>query len=134
MSWTSCNFSFEGATFDCDDLTGARFIGGNVSFHGVSFVSGTFHFNKVEFAGARVSFTGAQFAGYDFRFGRAQFQSGEVTFKDVKCTGEASHSKHVDARVPVHNPMGKSLTRLPKCRTVNSASVGRAKRVSATSS
>ena len=95
VSWTNCNFSFEGATFDCGDLTGARFIGGNVSFHGVHFVSGTFHFNRVEFDGARVSFADAQFAGADVRFDRAKFQSGEVTFKDAKRTGGSVSFKDV---------------------------------------
>lgn len=94
-SWAGCNFSFEGATFDCGDLTGARFTGGNVSFHGVSFVSGTFHFNRVHFDGARVSFARAQFAGANVKFDEARFLSGEVTFEGATRTQGSVSFKNV---------------------------------------
>ena len=86
VSWTKCNFSFEGAIFDCGDLTSAQFVGGNVSFHGAHFVSGTFHFSRVHLDGAYVSFARAQFTGSDVRFDGAKFLSGDVSFENVKHT------------------------------------------------
>jgi len=84
VSWTQDNFSFEGAIFDCGDLTGAQFTGGHVSFHGAYFVSGVFNFNNVRFDGARVWFTGARFDGAYVHFDGAQFLSGEVTFEGAE--------------------------------------------------
>jgi len=111
-NWANCNFSFEGATFDCGDLTGARFTGGNVSFHGARFISGTFHFNRVHFDGAHVWFTRAQFAGADVRFDDAKFLSGDVTFEGAKRTGGTVSFKNVllTAKCIVN---GDPLNRLP---------------------
>lgn len=96
VSWAKCNFSFEGATFDCGDLTGAEFTGGNVSFHGVYFASGTFHFNRVHFDGAHVSFARAQFTGSDVRFDGARFLSGDVSFEGAKHTAGRASFKDVE--------------------------------------
>lgn len=84
VSWARNNFSFEGAVFESGDLTGARFTGGNVSFHGTHFVSGVFHFNNVHFDGAHVWFTNACFDGADVHFNGAQFLSGKVIFDGAK--------------------------------------------------
>lgn len=97
VSWCNYNFSFEGAIFDCGDLTGARFTGGHVSFHGACFVSGTFHFDRVRFDGAHVWFNKAHFAGADVHFNGAQFLSGRVTFDSIDCTG--GNVSFDDARV-----------------------------------
>lgn len=95
VSWANCNFSFEGAIFDCGDLTGARFTGGNVSFHNTQFIAGTFHFDAVQFAGARVWFTKVQFAGAQVHFDKAQFLSGEVTFDGAERTAGTVSFKDV---------------------------------------
>ena len=96
VSWAKCNFSFEGAIFDCGDLTGAQFSGGNVSFYGARFAAGTFHFNRVHFDGAHVSFTRAQFTGSDVRFDGAKFLSGDVSFEDAKHTAGRVSFKDVE--------------------------------------
>jgi Pentapeptide repeats (9 copies) len=97
--WTGYNFSFEGAVFDCGDLSRAQLTGGHVSFHGAKFVSGTFQFDHVtfsgahlwftgtEFAGARVSFRGADFAGGAVSFKGARFAGGKVIFEDARLSG-----------------------------------------------
>jgi hypothetical protein len=92
VSWCGYRFSFEGAVFDCGDLSGARLQGGNMTFHGAQFVGDGFEFSgvsfdhtpvwftKVRFGGATVTFRGAQFAGSDVRFDGAKFTGGSVTF------------------------------------------------------
>jgi hypothetical protein len=112
VSWCSYNFSFEGAIFDCGDLTGAWFTGGHVSFHGAHFVSGTFHFNNIRFDGAHVWFGRAHFSGADVRFDKAQFLSGKVTFDGARHNGEMSRSiKLLQLNVTL---IGGPLSRSPK--------------------
>lgn len=80
VSWTGYRFSFEGAVFDCGDLSKARLAGGNVTFHGARFVADTFQFDGVQFLGAPVWFTGAQFAGATVTFDGACFGGSRVDF------------------------------------------------------
>jgi hypothetical protein len=112
-SWANCNFSFEGATFDCGDLTGARFTGGNVSFHEALFVSGTFHFSRVVFSGANVWFTRAKFAGANVKFDDSRFLSGDVTFEGATCTRGIVSFKNVTI-APECIVTGDPLSRLAK--------------------
>jgi hypothetical protein len=86
VSWCGLDFSFEGAVFDCGDLSKARFTDGRVSFHGVQFVGDYFEFRGVDFVGARVWFTKCGFSGSDVRFQGAKFASGAVKFDGAKFT------------------------------------------------
>ena len=103
VSWCNYNFSFEGAIFDCGDLSGARLTGGHVSFHAARFVSGTFYFSRVHFEGAHAWFNMAHFAGADVRFDGVQFLSGRVTFDDVDYTaGNVSFNNVTVSGAEVH--------------------------------
>jgi hypothetical protein len=87
VSWSNYRFSFEGATFDCGDLTRAHLTkDGLMTFHGARFVAGTFHFNNVCFEQARVWFTNVHFVGADVVFDGAQFRESLVTFKGAEHT------------------------------------------------
>ena len=84
VPWFGYNFSFEGAVFDCGDLSHALLTGGHVSFHGVHFLSGTFHFNGTQFDGAQVWFNHAHFLGADVKFDKAKFVRGSVVFDSAE--------------------------------------------------
>lgn len=96
VSWSGNKFSFEGATFDCGDLSGMRLDGDpeaghdrrpNMTFHGARFVTGSFQFDDVDFGGTPVWFTKAEFAGATVTFRGARFQRGAVTFERARFTG-----------------------------------------------
>lgn len=82
VNWGTYRFSFEGATFDCGDLTRACLTKeGLMTFHGARFVAGTFHFNDFVLDESRVWFTGAHFIGGDVIFDGAEFRDSLVSFK-----------------------------------------------------
>jgi uncharacterized protein YjbI with pentapeptide repeats len=89
VSWCGYNFRFEDAVFDGGDLTGARFTGGNVTFHSARFVGGTFHFDNVRIEGAQVWFTHTRFEGGEVRFEGAALTDGALTFDGAQVTGGA---------------------------------------------
>lgn len=80
-SWCGYNFSFEGAVFDCGDLSGARLTGGHVSFAGARFVGDeALDLSHTTFSGANVSFNDACFGGPPVSFRGAIFAAGKLDF------------------------------------------------------
>jgi hypothetical protein len=84
QSWRGYRFSFERAVFDCGDLSGAVFRGGNVTFHRAQFVGGWFEFDRVRFLGAGTYFSKAEFSGARVTFHEAEFGDSHVTFEGAK--------------------------------------------------
>jgi hypothetical protein len=109
--WSGYNFSFEGAVFDCGDLSHVLFTGGHVSFHGVHFISGTFHFNGAQFDGAQVWFNTAHFLDANVIFEKARFVRGSITFTGAEHTnGNISFkgaSRHTTCKIS-WGPFGRS--------------------------
>jgi hypothetical protein len=96
VSWGQCGFSFEGATFDCGDLSkicldidpnATHDRRPNMTFHGAQFIAGSFDLSGVEFAGAPVWFTKAQFLGGSVRFDGARFIGSDVYFDRAEFNG-----------------------------------------------
>jgi hypothetical protein len=75
MRWRALLLSFEGATFDYGDLSGAIFEGGYVSFHRAKFIDRSFHFD------------GGSFSSRGVTFGHSLFDGAEVFFKNVDFSG-----------------------------------------------
>ena len=97
VSWARCKFSFEGATFDCGDLSGIRLDGDpgaprderpNMTFHGARFI-GDFDLRNVKFAGTPVWFTKAKFLGDGIQFDEAEFAGSTVDFRKTEWTSGA---------------------------------------------
>lgn len=84
VTWRGYRFSFEGAVFDCGGLSGARFEGGNITFHGARFVGESFSFKEVQFNGTPVWFTGATFGGERVNFAGATFAGSWVEFRGAR--------------------------------------------------
>jgi hypothetical protein len=76
------NFDFVGAGFDGDDISGAKFSGGTVSFAGAEFSGQGVSFGGAEFSGGTVSFSRAEFGGGTVDFAGAEFSGGTVDFAD----------------------------------------------------
>ena len=87
VSWSRCKFSFEGAVFDCGDLSGIHLDApGLMTFHGCRFVAEKFFLDHAVINGARMWFTRAVFAHGGFTFAGTQF-SGSVSFDEAKFDG-----------------------------------------------
>ncbi|NNJ60364.1 MAG: hypothetical protein HKP61_05300 [Dactylosporangium sp.] len=111
VSWSTNRFSFEGAVFDCGDLSGARFLApGSVSFHAATFASGSFEFNRVVFA-APTWFTRVRFAGAKIGFNEVQFATDEIQFDDAIFSAGIVDFRH--ARVPSGQITFAEVTVLP---------------------
>jgi hypothetical protein len=87
VSWSKYRFSFEGAIFDCGDLSEAIFESGNVTFHNAEFVSGHFEFDKIDFGGTPVYFTRVKFSGAHVTFHEARFTGSKIRFRNAQFTG-----------------------------------------------
>jgi len=76
--WDGCNFIFEGAVFDCGDLSKAEFRKGcHVSFYGARFVDGTFDLWKIRLLdGSRMYFEKAETRGGSIRLANAWIAKG----------------------------------------------------------
>ncbi|MCA1605411.1 MAG: hypothetical protein LC775_08055, partial [Acidobacteria bacterium] len=83
--WRNLVFSFEGATFDCGDLSGAIFDGGYVNFRGTRFIDGVFHFSGAVFRGTGVAFSRSVFGGTEVIFDAVDFSGARhVRFDDAE--------------------------------------------------
>jgi hypothetical protein len=117
VRWTGLRFSFEGAVFDCGDLSKAAFVGGNVTLHNARFVGGHFEFDgtefatgstwfgKVHFEGGLVTFTNANFDGSTVSFANANFTGSDVVFDGARIAGNLSFkgSSHTAGQVMFNN-------------------------------
>lgn len=111
VPWGGYNFSFEGAVFDCGDLSHILLSGGHLSFHGVKFLTGTFHFTGAQFDGTQVWFNSAHFLGANVKFERARFVRGSVTFTGAEYTGGTISFKHASRHTTCKiawGPFGRS--------------------------
>ena len=87
VSWSKCKFSFEGAVFDCGDLSGIYLdTPGLMTFHGCRFAADKFFLDRAVIKGARMWFTRAVFACGVVTFAGTQF-SGPVSFDGAKFDG-----------------------------------------------
>ena len=122
IPWCGYNFSFEGAVFDCGDLSHTMLSGGHLSFHGVNFLTGTFHFTGAQFDGAQVWFNSAHFLGANVRFERARFVRGSVTFAGAEYIGGNISFKHASRHTTCKitwGPFGRST--LARKKPINGA-------------
>jgi hypothetical protein len=87
VSWSTCKFSFEGAVFDCGDLSGIHLDApGLMTFHGCRFAAEKFFLDHAVINGARMWFTRAIFAHGTVTFAGTQF-SGSVSFNEATFDG-----------------------------------------------
>lgn len=98
--WDGCLFLFEGAVFDCGDLSKAEFGEGcRVSFHGAQFVEGTVDLTGVKLKkGSRMYFTEAVLEGGVVKLDEAVIEAeAELSFRDVTIRGGAVTHDDVQA-------------------------------------
>jgi hypothetical protein len=86
-TWCDRDLDFTNATFDGGDFSGAKFIGGEVSFDNAKFAGGVVSFDNAEFAGGVVDFFDAEFTGGEVTFSDAKFTDSAVRFNNAKFAG-----------------------------------------------
>lgn len=83
ISWSDCNFDFNGAHLANTDFSDIRFSGSSMSFEGATFSGNVNSFKGATFSGDSISFLGTTFRGKTTDFSATNFTGKYVNFTDA---------------------------------------------------